>query len=320
MKRIAILGLVPLLWQPDSVYAANNAADGPRVLAPTSDWTLDFADERCSLIREFADGADRIRLQIDAYGPTLGYRVMLSGDLVAGSDAAPLREFRVGYSPDTDTRPAMAMFMGKFGNDNAVAFGPAFLPDRPFAEWMPRPPEQTPDAPQRRDWPGGAFQRSVRHMTVQFGDATPFRLDTGSMAAPLAAVQRCVDDLLTSWGIDPAQHRTRTRVPGLLELPDGYKLVHVDLDDDHPGYTERRYQAQARAEANLRERPQPRAGYAVPVRIMIDAAGKSTACVAQTATASEAYRRSTCETWEGPYRPALDAQGQPVASFVQVGL
>jgi hypothetical protein len=46
------------------------AADAPRILAPVSDWTLDFADERCSLIREFADGDDRIRLQIDSFGPS----------------------------------------------------------------------------------------------------------------------------------------------------------------------------------------------------------------------------------------------------------
>lgn len=314
MKRIAILGHLAMLLQPGSVHAAEDA----RILAPTSDWTLDFADERCSLIREFADGADQIRLQIDSYGPDPGYRVLLSGDLVTRSDAAPIRQFRVGYSPDTGERKAMGMLVGKLGDDPAVSFGPAFLPDLPYAEWAPSQPQAA--AAQDSDWPGGAFQRSIRHMTVQFGEGQPFRLDTGSMAAPFGAMRQCIDDLLASWGIDPAAHRTRSRPPLLVELPEGYKRVEVDLDDDRPGYTERRYQAIARAQAEQRERPVPRAGYVAPVRIMIDATGRPTACVVQVATADERYRKSMCETWARAYEPALDMQGQPAASFVQLGL
>ena len=319
MKRKLFLGLVSLLLQPATVHAADGATESLRVLVPASDWTLDFADERCSLIRQFADGDDRIRLQIDSYGPSAGYRVMLSGDLIAGSDAAPVREFRVGYSPDTDERPTMMMFLGKLGTDNAVSFGPAFLPDRPFAEWLPGEAQRAAVA-QGTDWAGSEFQRAVRHMTVTFGDAQPFRLETGTMAAPFVAMHQCVDNLITSWGIDPAAHRTRTRVPVLADVPDGYKRVRVDLEDDRPGYTERRYQAIARAQAQDRTRPRPVAGYAAPVRVMIDATGHPTACVVQVATANEAYRRSVCEQFAGPYHPALDVEGRPIASFVQPGI
>lgn len=309
LNRAVILGPVALL-----LYTGpGHAADDMRVLSPVSDWTLDFADERCSLIREFASGEDRMRLQIDSYGPSLGYRAMLSGDLVAGSDAAPIREFRVGYSPDTGERPTMIMFKGKFGDDNAVSFGPAFLPDRPFAEWVPSQPQPA------SDWPGSDFQRSVRHVTVSFGDARPFQLDTGTMAAPFAAMHQCSDDLMTSWGIDPVAHRGRSQPPKLVDLPKGYARVRVDLENDRPGYTERRYQAIARAQASHRAGPRPSAGFVLPVRIMIDATGQVTACVAQVATADESARRSICEQFGGPYQPALDGKGQPMASFIQLG-
>jgi hypothetical protein len=276
---------------------------------------LDFADERCSLIREFADGDDRMRLQIDSYGPSAGYRVMLSGDLVAGSDAAPLSEFRVGYSPDTRERDQMVMIVGKFASENAVSFGPGFLPADP----APTIPRQTASSSQETDPRGSAFERSVTFMTVEFQRRGPFRLDTGSMAAPFAAMRRCVDDLIASWGIDPAEHWARTQPPILVDLPEGYTRIRVDLEDDRPGYTERRYQAIAKAQARERAGPLARAGYVVPVRIMVDAAGQPTACVVQVATADEAFRRSVCETWAGPYRPALDAEGRPIASFVQLG-
>jgi hypothetical protein len=298
-KRAALIGLAAVLCQPFSATAAD---DGLRVLAPRSSWTLDFADERCSLIREFADGDDAIRLQIDSYGPDLGYQVMISGDLVAGSDAAPLTEFRVGYSPDAAERETMGMIVGKFGDENAVSFGPGFLPDGSRAEAA------------RLE-----FERNTTHMTVAFRGRKPFRLDTGSMAAPLAGMRQCVDDLVASWGIDPAVQRGMTRPPQLVELPEGYTRVKVDLEDDRPGYTERRYQAIATAQARQRTGAVPQAGYVMPVRVMIDAAGQPTACVAQVATASERYRQSVCETFAGPYQPALDAEGRPVASFVQVG-
>jgi hypothetical protein len=298
-KRAALIGLAAVLGQPFSATAAD---DGLRVLAPSSSWTLDFADERCSLIREFAEGDDTIRLQIDSYGPNPGYQVMISGDLVAGSDAAPLTEFRVGYSPDAGARDEMQMIIGKFGDDNAVSFGPGFLPDAPAAE-----AEQL------------EFERNVTHMTIGFRNRKPFQLETGNMVAPLTAMRQCVDDLMTSWGIDPAQHRARSRPPMLVELPEGYVRVRVDLADDRPGYTERRYQAIARAQARDRAGLVPRAGYIMPVRVMIDASGQATACVVQVATAGERYRQSVCETFAGPYQPALDAEGKPVASFVQIG-
>ena len=314
MKRAALVGSVVFLLQAGAAHAA----DGPRILAPSSDWTLDFADERCSLIREFGEVDDKIHLQIDSYGPHPGYRVMIAGERVVGSDAAPLTEFRVSYSPDTRERDWMQMIVGKLGGENAVSFGPAFLPDAPYVEDKPAALEQASGSD--ADRPSGDFERSVAHMTVEFRRGQPFRLATGNMAPPFAAMRQCIDDLVASWGIDPAEHRTRSRPPALLELPEGYERVQVDLEDGRPGYTERQYQAIARAQARDRAGPLPRAGYVVPVRIMIDATGRSTACVVQVATADEAFRRSVCETWAGPYRPALDAQGQPTASFIQLGI
>lgn len=308
MKRAVFAAAVAALIQPTGAQAAEGE---PRVLVPSSGWTLDFADERCSLIREFADGDDRIRLQIDSFGPAPGYHVMISGDLVVGSDAAPITEFRVGYSPDTRERERMSMIFGRLGADKAVSFGPGFLPD------VAAPPPAVASA---TDGERGTFEDRVTSVTIQFRRGKPFRLETGSMAAPFTAMRQCVDGLLASWGIDPEQHRARSRPPMLIDLPEGYIRVEVDLEDDRPGYTERRYQAIARDQAGQRSGLVARGGYAFPVRVMIDATGQSTACVLQVANANEGYRRSVCETFAGPYQPALDAEGRPIASFVQVGL
>jgi hypothetical protein len=53
---------------------------------------------------------------------------------------------------------------------------------------------------------------------------------------------------------------------------------------------------------------------------MIDAQGNVTDCVAQSEVTSQAALKVTCDKWAGPYQPAYDSEGRPVASFVQIGL
>jgi hypothetical protein len=300
MKCAALLLSVTVLTVP---IVGQAAAAAPPMLEPVSSWTLDFAQERCSLTRDFARGSDSIRLRIDSYGPAPGYRVTISGDLVPGSPSAPIDEFRVAYSPDTRERERMSMPAGKVGDENAVSFGPAFLPDAPWAAAKPR-----------------EFERGVTQMTVEFRLHPPFRLDTGNMAEPFAAMHKCIDDLVASWGIDPVQYSTQARPPVLLKLPDGYREAKVDLRERHPGPTARRFRAIAEADAKERMEPVPQAGYVAPVRIMVDASGKPGACVAQVASLDEAQRQAICAQYAGPYQPALDAAGRPMASFVQPGL
>lgn len=300
MKRAAILGSAALLVQATPTLAV----DDPRILVPVSDWTLDFADERCSLIREFGDGDDRVRLQLDSFGPTgRGYLVMISGDLVPGSGVNPVIGFRLSYSPDTAERALFQVPIGKFDRDNAVSFKPGFLPYEL--------PAMSPDSLQAADGPESTFQRSITHVTVEFARRAPFRLDTGSMVAPFAAMDRCVDDLVASWGIDPAEYRAHSQQarlggssPGLME----------PADPSNAAAWNERHKNKILAST-------PAGRGAIPVRVMLDAAGRPTACALQVSYASEAYEQAVCEMLrEVAYRPALDARGHPVASFVQIDM
>jgi len=296
---------------------AADAADEPRVLAPASPWTLDFAEERCSLIREFADRDDRLRLQIDAFGPQPSYRVTLSGGLVAGSPTAALVEYRVGYSPDAGERDRFTTIAGKLDGANAVAFGRGFLP-------LGFRGGSTPEA----DALASEFQRSITHVTVEFRNRRPLRLATGSMAEPFAALRLCVDDLMASWGVDPAAQRALSRYawretgasPGervfVASPGDGGQAPELARRNGEPvasgdwlGPADRRARAVATSayhSANL-----------TPVRVMIDATGQATACVVQVAR-PEAVRERICAGLMGTYQPALDAEGRAVVSFLQL--
>ena len=47
------------------------------------------------------------------------------------------------------------------------------------------------------------------------GLISPVRVETGSLRAPIEALQVCADDLLTVWGLDIEKHKTMT-VPAIL--------------------------------------------------------------------------------------------------------
>lgn len=148
MQRFFIVAAIAALAPPLTAAAADPA---PLVLAPASAWQMDYGTERCTLARDFAAGEHRIGLRIDSYGPTLGYRLTLAGDLIAGSDARPIDTFRVAYSPDSGVRPPLQLLAGKIGDQPGVAFGPAFLPDAPW------------DADKAL-----AFERAVDSITIAF--------------------------------------------------------------------------------------------------------------------------------------------------------
>ena len=225
--------------------------------------------------------------------------MLCAGDPVPRPFPAPILEIRVAYSPDTSERERFGVMAGEFGGVSAASFRQGFLPNSPSAE---------PGEDMRRR--NSAFESSVTHLTVQFGLRQPLRLDTGSMAAPFVAMHRCVDDLMTSWGIDPEQQRTLSRPVRIAELAEGWEKLDTAPLEDRPGYAERRARVVSAAFATN--------GELVPVRVMVDASGQPTACVVQVPYASEAYRQEVCEARIGDrYQPALDAGGQPVASFIQ---
>jgi hypothetical protein len=219
--------------------------------------------------------------------------VLIARDLVQAPTVAPLTQVRVGYSPDLRDRAKFFAATGTVGGRQAVWFRSAFLPherDIKLAGGID---------------PYDQFEKNINHITIQFGVRQPLRLVTGSMAAPFAALQKCVDNLIATWGIDPAQHWARTRPVLFGELPEGYKRISPVPKSGHPGYTERRDVAMAQA---IRGN-----GDTYPVRVMVDADGKPTACVVQV-TLADAYKRSLCEFLAGPFQPALDAQGNPIKS------
>jgi hypothetical protein len=289
MRSAIVAFAVLTAWVPVEAMAA----DDPLVMTPASAWQLDYGAERCSLARDFAADGHKVGLRIDNYGTKFGFRMLLTSDLIDTPTVVPITQLRIGYSPDTRERERFWATAGTVGEANAVWFRAAFLPD---------PPMPGPDYIE-------SFERGITSITVQFGEHQPLRLDTGSMAEPFAAMRKCLDNLIASWGLDPVQHWAQSRPVLPARLPKGYRTLATTPRSDHPGYTERNDAVRVQA-IN-------RNGDMYPLRLMVDATGHPTACVVQVPV-SEAQRKTWCDFNAGPFVPALDAAGKPMASVYLV--
>jgi hypothetical protein len=243
-------------------------------------------------MRDFGAGYDAVRLQIDSYGSWNLFRMLLVGRPVGRSNGPSGRgSFRLPGDPED--RGAQ-LLLGTSGDDKlpAVSFDISFGPyvDPAIAKGL--------SDTERRQlahklWqPHPDFDAKVDRITVQSARGSPLELHIGNMAAPLAAMRACVDDLYRSWGLDAAAQKSLSREA----RPKPLTIKHVQ--QDYPG-------------GDLLTGT---SAY-VPVRLMIDANGKSTSCVVQSAAADDAFKAAVCQNLQGQFDPALDANGIAVPSM-----
>ena len=159
-------------------------------LPASSKWQADFGKTECRLLRTFGEGRDRVTLQFSQID---------SDPVVAVSLSAP----RI---PATDARKP-----GKV----LVAATPVDIEARGFAAQSGLPPilEVQPSFQLRQAMMRAAEADQPTLLGVEFVRDWTTTLDLGRMKAPLAALDRCVDGMVRSWGLDPAEQRARRAGP-----------------------------------------------------------------------------------------------------------
>ena len=282
MKRLAIC----------ATLVASSSAAGAQVspvLEPSSAWLLDYGEESCSLVRNFGTGDGLTRVQLTSYGSWVGQRAIVVGAAVPKSrDATGILHYTL--LPE-DIRRDSGALLGMSGDSPAISFAVSFTPFDPdrmeedvtSSEWQERAAEP--------DRPDPSFEAAVEGLRVVFDDRSTAEFHLGSMGKPLEALRTCVDDLLASWGLDPVEQKARTR----NATPDKSTVARVQR-----GYPS--------------DMMRSGMGAYVPVRVMVDAAGQATGCVIQEQGIDKDFTDATCDGLRRIYRPALDAEGQPIDS------
>jgi hypothetical protein len=280
-------GMLSLMAAAAMVAApAAQAQEAETVFRPSGQWTADYGDDYCRLIRNFTDGERQFSLALERLQP--GGLVRM---IVVGEGMRPFRgaeQITAQFLPSG--APAKLRYVRSETPDGKsfVSFDPVFLTPPPAPGTPPGPP---PMYSREREQEAA---RGITGFLLTEGLISPVRVETGSLGAAVGALQACADDLLKVWGLDPDKHKTMTALPILNPNPQGV------LPQGTVPFTEF----------------SKFGGGANQVRLLIGADGKVTSCSIYTPSLSQTLNGRICELAKerASFQPAKDAGGQPMAS------
>lgn len=279
--------LVAVVAALGMIAGTAHAADStPRVFKPAGNWTADYGDDYCRLVRAFSDGTDQISFAMDRIQPGEFARVIMIGDAIKLYRSAT--ELGIRDLPQGENRKVMFLHSTTADGKQYLLVGPM-----PF---VPPPPGAPPAPPTKYDRDVELqYASGVSALELTDGTVAPVEIDTGPLKPVITAMQACTDDLVKSWGVDPEKQRTASR----LAMPDG--KTDKWLPQGTIGFGDF---AKLGGGANM-------------VRLMVDAAGKPTDCKIHFASLDQAVNDKVCRALleNAKFKPALDASGQPFASF-----
>jgi hypothetical protein len=260
------------------------AAPEPVVLQPASPWEMNYDNDTCALKRLFGDPGDQVYLELRRFSPDTEFQISVMGErLVPSGD--PLR-YR--FEPSETWQDGRRPFHAKIASDfRGYIFGGWIIPHADEAE----PPSAIVD-PNEDAIVASAFAK-VSGFSVSGGFNQDVTLKTGPLLAPHRAMQRCLDEMLTRWGLDPVVHKTLTR----RAIPKNYRAFASRI----------RYPA--------RMITLNRSGV-INIRLSITETGKVSGCHVQFELSDPDFERSACLQMRGaPFDPALDKDGKAIPSY-----
>lgn len=277
--RRALLALTAL-------SAAVPAQATPVVLTPSSPWNVDFGENKCRLARFFGEGDDRHILSFEQYWPERRLGLMAAGRSFKPFDSGgdtDLQFFAAQTPMRTQPFTGTAMGYGTaviYSSIN-LATGTAFEADAPVP--ARRMPQLDTDLAAQVEFVG--LKQGKREV----------RLVSGSLRDAFKVLNQCTEDLVASWGLDIAQHRTMTRMP----LWTNAEAISRRIQESYP------LQALVQGEQAI-----------LRMRVIVSETGAVESCVLIEATAASNFDSPACERMKRAiFESALDAAGKPMRSY-----
>ncbi len=265
-------------------------------LKPSSNWHVDYADDSCRLARKFGDGERVATLIMDQLGPGQYFKLTLSGS--AFKQVSNEWVIKLKFGPGEDVQD-MSYFLGSVGKAPALIMQVSMRlapPSKAEQQAMKRSKDERFEIA-----PIGADRiAAVSELNIDGPLRQPVRLLLGSMKAPMAAMDKCIGELLNHWGVDAAKFASQSRPARGDE-----KSKPWIVDEDYPvGMILDGKRA------------------IVSVRLNVDATGAPTACHIQQSTGPKLFDDTVCRALmrRARFEPALDADGKPFASVVRQGV
>ena len=278
------------------------AASEPVLLAPATQWNLDYAENKCRLMRFFGgtEAKDRVVLMAEQYSPSAAVELMIAGTTLRGLNER--RGMTLQFGPafpalDSDIQ------VGEFGESSpALLFGevvPGFIPENGAVHSEPTSSRDIP-APAMSLTPKSSLSTAegakIEWIELVQGKRA-YRLQTGAMDKVFAAMNACNDNLLASWGVDTGTYAGVAVQPIVLNFPE----VARQVAKNYP-------QSALRAGQMAKRR----------VRLLIDETGTATDCLIIDTTEADRFDDKVCDifTQTAEIEPARDSGNRPVPSYL----
>lgn len=291
-----------------SLLSGTAQAAGPRMFKPAGDWQADYGDDYCRLARSFSDGTNTLSVALERFHPTNAVRVILVGNGISMYRGSTELEYTL--APSGGQRKGPFWRSETADGQQYLNLGELFMA-APFAFGAPgAPPPAGPTAgpPPAPPKPGEPFlippydraaeqefAKGVTSFSITGGVIDPVTIEIGRLRSVVGALQKCSDDLLNTWGLDAAKHQTMTRpAQPASEASKWLPTGTIGFGDF----------------GKL-------GGAANQIRVMVGADGKPSACAVHWASLEKKTNDAICKAImdKGQFHPALDAAGQPMASY-----
>lgn len=324
-----------------SLIASDAAAQEAVVLAPVSEWVLDYDDDSCALKRQFGADGKEAYLEIRQFGPERPLQFIVgSADFARRSggfsvalrpmDAEPtdMRGFNIrlgqGYEgklfsfflhrPDAELLAAAKTFAEQTwaltDEQRRAVLAAHSVSDTRAAERLARDPDfqdgsrvfnthfRRTEAFLRQQ---AKVEGEVQSIFIAGAFDKPLLLMTGALHAPMNAMRTCLDELMSHWNVDVEAHRTLVREV----MPIDYARWVKEIQKEYPRRMAR----------------QQKEGY-LHVRLDVSPDGAPTGCFLQSPLNDDDFERVACNNLlrHAKFVPALDARGEPMASFYQTSI
>lgn len=285
LASAAFLGLL----QPSAALADNI------VLQPSSSWHLDYGEDKCRLARSFGEGENRVMLLLDQHQPSDTFTWTAAGPPV--TTFASGRKFTAQFGPAMSLReiePSSSTFSGELEGHGKAVIIHGHLGDAEFkaAEAAQEAAAKPIGLPQL----DAAGAKGMEWLELRRGRGNSLRLATGPMGPTFKALNNCMANLVTHWGLDAEQQARRVTGPEWTNAPQVARKI------------QQTYPLQA-----LRQGKQAR----MHIRVMVDATGKATRCVRTDVTTADDFTDKPCQIImrDSEFQPARDASGAGVPSY-----
>lgn len=282
------LVIVALLSIPHSAIAADK---DQLPLQPSSHWTMHYEDDSCVLMRSFGTKDQRVTIAMSRFDPSDYFRLTISGKPVRLRRTSLPLQLQFGTDGG---RQELDYFIGNVGDKPALV-GKTALRIAPPTDQEQKLIEAAKLSQERPAIKPISSERyaATKSLVITLPQRFSMILNTGPLSKPFSAMDKCIDNLLTKWGIDVDKHKNLSRPVRMTSKSPNIAYPTEMLRIGQPALVE--------------------------FRLSISAEGRVTDCHIQETTRAKEFDNAICRNFKrkAQFDPALDAAGNPIASYWQ---